>query len=194
MKTEIDRNHDALIVVDMQNDFCPGGSLAVNEGDQIIPTINRLIRLFNHVIFTRDWHPPDHISFSDAPGFVDKSWPKHCVANTSGAQLHSDLRIPKTALIINKGTHKNKEAYSGFQGTDLAEELKKGDVTRIFVCGLATDYCVKNTALDAVEAGFQTVVIEDAIRGVDIPRGSAIAAIEEMRRKGVQFVSSDELF
>lgn len=193
MALKINKDSDALIVVDVQNDFCPGGSLAVKEGNQIIPTINRLIPRFRHVIFTRDWHPPDHISFSGAPEFVDKSWPQHCVAGTPGAELHPDLYIPEDVLIVDKGTDMAKEAYSGFQDTGLADKLREKDISRIFVCGLATDYCVKSTVLDAISSGFQTVVIEDAIRGVNIPEGSAAAALEEMRRHGAQIAQSSDL-
>lgn len=189
----IDPDGDALIVVDVQNDFCPGGPLAVKAGDEVIPVINRLIPNFHHVVFTRDWHPPDHISFSGNPRFVDKSWPPHCVAGTPGAQLNSGLQVPADTLIVNKGTDRDKEAYSGFQDTGLARMLGEKGVKRVFVCGLATDYCVKNTALDAVLSGFQTAVIEDAIRGVDIPEGSAAAALKEMRRAGIQIVPSSDL-
>lgn len=191
MKIKPDR--DALIVVDIQNDFCPGGTLAVQRGDEIIPVINGISPKFKHVIFTRDWHPPDHVSFSDHPEFKDRSWPVHCVARTPGAALHPALKVPPSALIVNKGTDREREAYSGFQGTDLEETLRSAGVTRVFICGLATDYCVKNTALDARRAGFATVIIADAVRGVDIPPGTAQEALEEMQGAGALIISSHQL-
>jgi nicotinamidase/pyrazinamidase len=150
----INKDHDVLIVVDVQNDFCPGGALGVQEGDKIIPAINRLIQEFTHVVFTRDWHPVNHISFSNDPQFVDKSWPVHCVAETDGAQFHPDLSIPADAIIVSKATKEEVEAYSCFQDTDLASRLMEMTIQRIFICGLATDYCVKFTTLDALKAGF----------------------------------------
>jgi nicotinamidase/pyrazinamidase len=193
MMLKVDRKRDALIVVDVQNDFCPGGALGVNEGDRIIPIINRLIPWFDHVVSTRDWHPADHLSFTTQPEFIDRSWPPHCVAGTSGARFHPDLQIPDHAVIVSKGTDPEMEAYSGFQGTNLKLELQEWGVTRIFIAGLATDYCVKSTALDALSAGFKTVVLEDAVRGVDVPPGSAVAALDEMRNKRVLILSSFDL-
>jgi nicotinamidase/pyrazinamidase len=190
---KIERENDALIAVDVQNDFCPGGALAVKSGDEVIPVINRMIPLFDTVVFTRDRHPSDHISFSDQPKYVDKSWPKHCVAGTFGAELHSNLTIPEGALIIDKGTRRDEEAYSGFQGTDLADILRKRGIKRVFVCGLATDYCVKNTVMDALSEGFEVVVLEDAVRGVDVPEGSAQAALKEIQEAGAVLISSKEL-
>lgn len=194
MPLKIDKAHDALIVVDVQNDFCPGGALAVNQGHQVIPIVNRLTPGFHHVIFTRDWHPPDHVSFSSNPQYTDKSWPPHCVAGSPGAQLHPDLQVPQRALIVNKGTLKDREEYSAFQRSDLEENLRRLGINRLFICGLATDYCVKNTALDAVASGFHVIVVEDAIRGVDIPRGNAKAALEQMLATGVQVAASNSLF
>lgn len=181
---------DALIVVDVQRDFCEGGALAVRGANEIVPVINRILPRFEMVVLTRDWHPRDHVSFSDAPEFRDKSWPVHCVADTEGAQFHDELEIPQSALVVNKGTHAHAEAYSGFEGTSLAQELEKRGVNRVFVCGLATDYCVKNTALDAIKAGFDTVLVRDACRGVDNPPGSEEAAVQEMRQAGVQITAS----
>lgn len=183
-------DHDALIVTDVQRDFCPGGALGIRGGDEIIPVINRLIPKFEKVVYTRDWHPEDHISFSDDPQFVDKSWPVHCVAGTPGAQFHEALVVRENALVIDKATHRDREAYSAFEGTDLAKELEQRGVDRVFLTGLATDYCVKNTALDAVRLGFEALVIRDAVAGVDVPPGSADQAIEEMKQAGVQIVSS----
>jgi nicotinamidase/pyrazinamidase len=187
------KDDDALIVVDVQNDFIPGGSLAVKDGDQVVPTLNRLIGKFKTLVFTRDWHPAGHVSFAAAPNFVDKSWPAHCVQNTEGAKFHRDLKVPKDAMIVSKGTDKDKEAYSGFQGTSLAADLKARGVRRVFVGGLATDYCVKATVLDAIRSGFSAALIEDAARGVNVPAGTAEAAVAEMRKAGAKIVNSADL-
>jgi len=181
----IHRDTDALIVVDVQNDFCPGGSLAVEGGDRVVPEINRLVPLFAHVVFTRDWHPADHVSFSDRPEYGDGSWPPHCVQDTEGAQFHPALKRPDGALIVSKGDDPDAEAYSGFQATsvDLTAWLRERGVERVFVAGLATDYCVMATALDARRAGFEVFLLEDAVRGVapDTSRD----ALEELRWAGV---------
>lgn len=184
---------DALIVVDVQNDFCPGGALAVSDGDRVVPVINALTPRFGQVVFTRDWHPPEHCSFADPAQFVDKSWPVHCVANSAGAAFHPDLYIPEAALIVSKGTAPDREAYSGFEGTSLANDLRIRKVQRVIVCGLATDYCVKATALDALAEGFEVVVIEDGCRAVDNPPGTGAAALREMASQGVNFVNSNSL-
>lgn len=184
---------DALIVTDVQRDFCPGGALAVKGGDEIIATINRLIPKFEKVIYTRDWHPENHVSFDENPQYVDKSWPAHCVAGTPGADFHGDLDVRPNALVVDKATHPEREAYSAFHGTDLAKELEQRNIERVFIVGLATDYCVKNTAIDAVRHGFQAVVLRDAVRGVDVPAGSADRAIEEMKEAGVQ-ISTSQVF
>jgi len=182
---------DALLVVDVQKDFCPRGALAVENGDAVVPVLNALVPKFGCVVFTRDWHPADHCSFAETPRFEDKSWPAHCVANTPGAAFHDNLNVPSHALIIDKATTPEAEAYSGFEGTDLAEQLKERGIARVFVGGLATDYCVKNTALDAVRHGFDAVVVLDACRGIDIPSGTVEAALAEMRQRGVQFVLAE---
>ena len=185
---------DALIVVDVQNDFCPGGALPVDEGHHVVPIINLLLRRFDLVVFTRDWHPHNHCSFGDPPEFTDGSWPEHCRANSPGAEFHGDLRVPVDAIIVNKGTDPDQEAYSGFQGTPpLADELRQRGVTRIFVCGLATDYWVKDTALDGLAAGFDVFLVENACRGVNFPEGSVTAAVEEMRRAGIKICWSGDL-
>lgn len=184
---------DALIVGDVQVDFCPGGALPVKGGDEIIPAINRLQPLFDNKFFIRDWHPADHMSFSEHPRFVDRSWPPHCVADTPGAKFHPDLNVPEHARIISKGTHPDREAYSAFSGTDLAVQLRRRGVRRVFLTGLATDYCVKNTALDARREGFETVLVEDAVKGIDIPAGTVATAIETMKDAGVEVVESGEL-
>lgn len=190
MKVELT---DALIVVDVQRDFCPGGALAVADGDRVVPVINRILRLFQHVVLTRDWHPENHCSFSETPEFVDGSWPPHCVAYSPGAEFHEDLQIPEMVLVVSTGTQPDKEGYSGFEGTPLAGELARHGVKRLFVCGLATDYCVKSTALDGVKHGCEVVLLEDACRGVDVPPGSVAEAIQAMRDAGVDVRTSEEL-
>jgi len=184
---------DALIVVDVQNDFCAGGALAVRDGDAVVPVINRIAARFSRIFYTRDWHPANHCSFSDAPEFVDKSWPPHCVQDTPGAEFHPELYMPDDAVVISAAADPDREAYSGFEGTDLAVQLRDAGIRRVFVCGLATDYCVRATALDALAEGFEVVLVEDACRGVDIPAGNAAAAIEEMRQAGAAVVHSREV-
>jgi len=184
---------DALIVVDVQRCFCPGGSLAVPEGDEVVPIVNRLLPLFAHRVFTRDWHPPGHVSFAEQPRFVDKSWPPHCVQDTEGAEFEPGLEVPPDALVVSKGTDPDREAYSGFQSeqVDLAGRLRDQGVERVFVTGLATDYCVRATALDAQKGGFAVVLVEDAVRGV-APETTA-AALAELAEAGVERVRSDEV-
>lgn len=186
---------DALIVVDVQNCFLPGGSLGVAEGDEVVPIINALLPRFEHHVYTRDYHPADHVSFARTgePEFRDMSWPPHCVQGTEGAELSDELDVVPDALVVNKGTDPEREAYSGFQasGVDLADELRDREITRVFVTGLATDYCVKATALDALRSGFDVVLIEDAVRGVAAQ--TAREALDTLRRAGVQIVSSDEV-
>ena len=189
----VDPDSDAMIAVDIQNDFCPGGALGVPDGDAVVPIINGLITYFRTLIFSRDWHPANHVSFSATPQFTDKSWPVHCVAGTKGAAFHRDLRIPTDAIIINKATSTDREAYSAFQDTNLANSLRKQGIHRLFIAGLATDYCVKHTALDALSFGFEVIVIRDGIRGVDVPAGSAASAIQTMRKAGIQIVDSSEI-
>lgn len=177
------KDSDALIVVDVQNDFCRGGALPVEHGEQVVPHINRMLIKFDIVVFSRDWHPHDHCSFSDEPAFCDGSWPPHCVQDTPGAEFHGDLHVPLDALIVDKATEPEIEAYSAFEGTDLAARLRKKGVNRVFVAGLATDFCVRATALDARKAGFEAVLVEDACRGV--ARESTEAALREMDAAGV---------
>ncbi len=184
---------DALLIVDVQRDFLPGGALSVKEGDKVIGPINRLISLFSKrslpIFATRDWHPEDHSSFKEFGGI----WPSHCVAESKGAAFPEDLRIPNDAIIISKGTKREKDAYSGFEGTILFEDLKKLDVKRLFVTGLATDYCVLNTVLDALRLGFECIVIEDAIRAVDLKEGDGQRAIKRMKDKSAIFLRQGEI-
>ncbi|NLE73916.1 MAG: nicotinamidase [Actinobacteria bacterium] len=160
--------HDAIVIVDIQNDFLEGGALAVQEGHLTVPVINSILPLFDNVVFTRDWHPPDHISFAAQPTYEDRSWPAHAVRNTPGAQFHKDLHVPEHALIVNKATLRDREEYSGFQASeiDLAKWLRDRGVLRLFIAGIATDYCVHHTALDGAGEGFQVFVVEDAVRGI----------------------------
>jgi len=187
------RDSDALIAVDVQNDFIPGGSLAVNEGDRVVPALNMLIPKFKTRVFTRDWHPENHVSFSDDPQFVDKSWPAHCVQATPGAEFHKDLEVPDDAIILSKATDPDQDAYSAFEGTGLADTLRERGIKRVMVGGLATDYCVKATALDALKEGFEAVVVLDASRGVDVPPGTAQAAIDEMKAAGAKVIDSGDI-
>ncbi|NPV88314.1 nicotinamidase [Coprothermobacteraceae bacterium] len=181
---------DALIVVDVQNDFCPGGALAVPQGDEIIPVVNRLIKKAEEadaiIVYTRDWHPKNHLSFADFGGI----WPVHCVQGTPGADFHPDLYVSPQGAIVNKATDTEFEAYSGFQTVELHRILKNRGVKRVFIVGLATDYCVKETALDAIRLGYETYVIEDAVRGVNVNPDDSARALEEIRSKGGQVVSS----
>ena len=176
----------ALIVVDVQNDFCPGGALAVKDGDKVIPPLNALVDAFTTsnlpVCFTRDWHPPDHSSFRENGG----PWPSHCVRSSRGAGFHPDLHVPKNALVVSKATEPDKEAYSGFQGTDLSSILKKMGVTELFVGGLATDYCVKNTVGDALREGFLVNVLTDCVRGVNLKRTESAKALRWMKVRGAK--------
>lgn len=182
---------DALIVVDVQNDFCPGGALPVPNGDAVVPVINRILPLFKHVVFSRDWHPADHCSFSAAPEFVDGSWPPHCVQDTPGGAFHPGLEAPDRVLVVDKGTATGHEAYSTFQATGLSEELHKRGVSRVYIAGLATDYCVKSTALDALREGFGVTLIIDACRG--IAESSTHSAIEAMEEAGAVILESGAL-
>ncbi len=201
----------ALIIVDVQNDFCPGGALAVEEGDQVVPVINRIAPNFDVVIATRDWHPTDHVSFASAhegheigdqievDGLEQVLWPDHCVQGTKGADFHSELDTRPINLILHKGTSSELDSYSGFLETDhktstgLAAYLKGLDVTEVTVCGLATDFCVFFTAMDAVDAGFDTRLVTDAARGINQPEGNLEKATREMKEAGVRFITSAEL-
>jgi nicotinamidase/pyrazinamidase len=177
---------DALIIVDVQNDFCLGGALPVPEGDQVIPALNDYIKIFkkaNAGIFaTRDWHPPNHVSFKAQGG----PWPPHCVQNTHGAKFNPDLKLPRNAKVVSKAMNPLKENYSGFEGAELANTLRKQGVVRVFVGGLATDYCVKNTVLSARKLGFNAVLLLDASRGINAKPGDVAKAIDEMMESGAE--------
>ena len=184
-----------MLVVDVQNDFCPGGALGVPEGDRIIPRVNRTIELFVRrglpVLATRDWHPAVTKHFKEYGG----AWPPHCVQGTKGARFHPKLELPKDVVILSKGMDPEQDSYSGFQalsraGRDLESVVRDLGVDEIFVCGLATDYCVRATALDATRRGIRVRVLEDAIKGVDLKPGDSKAALQEMRGAGVPFAES----
>lgn len=185
----------ALLVVDVQNDFCPGGSLAVPDGDAIVPRVNRTIELFVRrglpVLATRDWHPAVTKHFKEYGG----AWPPHCVQGTKGARFHPDLRLPKDAVVLSKGMDPEQDSYSGFQalsegGRDLESVVHDLGIDELFLCGLATDYCVRATALDAIRRGIRVRVVDDAIKGVDVKPGDSAAALGEMRQAGVPFAES----
>jgi nicotinamidase/pyrazinamidase len=177
---------DALIVVDVQNDFLPGGALAVPGGDAVVPVLNRYITRFDQqrlpILATRDWHPSAHCSFREQGG----PWPPHCVAGTPGADLARGLALPAQVQLIPKATRPESDAYSGFQGTDLAARLHKLGCRRVFIGGLATDYCVRATALDALAEGFEVVVLQDAIRAVDVQPGDGQRALDEVAGGGAR--------
>src|ERR1051325_6670661 len=201
----------ALILVDIQNDFLPGGALAVPDGDKIIPVVNQLQSLFPIVVATQDWHPANHGSFAvshpgkkifeqiELNGLPQTLWPVHCVQNTKGAELATALNRDRIAKVFPKGTDAGIDSYSGLfdnghrKSTGLGEWLKAQGVTEVFVCGLATDYCVKFTALDAAQMGFKTHLIEDASRGVNLRPDDVKNAVAEMKRAGVEIVQSADI-
>jgi nicotinamidase/pyrazinamidase len=187
------RDDDALIVVDIQQDFLPGGALAVADGDAVVPMLNRYVEEFERhalpVFATRDWHPPDHCSFRERGG----PWPSHCVADTPGAQLPATLTLPIGTQIISKGILAQADAYSGFEGTALASRLRALGCKRVFIGGLATDYCVRATALDALKEGFAVVVLQDAVRPVDVQQGDGARALSELVAQGAQLARVDEV-
>ena len=184
---------DALLVVDVQNDFLPGGALGVKRGDEIIDAINQLIDRWTAaglpVLLTRDWHPPGHCSFTERGG----PWPVHCVAGSPGAQFAESLHVPRHARIISKATRPDEEAYSAFHGTGLADELRKAGVERVFIAGLATDYCVRESTADARRDGFGVVVLTDAVRAVDVVPGDGDRALREMAGSGAEMITSGRL-
>ncbi|MBS1190942.1 MAG: nicotinate phosphoribosyltransferase [Rhodocyclaceae bacterium] len=187
------RPGDALVVTDVQNDFLPGGSLAVAGGDQVVPFLNQYLRRFVRrglpIFATRDWHPPNHSSFLANGG----PWPPHCVAGTWGARFSADLALPNYTRVISKATTKAVEAYSAFLGTDMEKRLRHAGAHRLFIGGLTTDYCVVNTVRDALEAKFATVVLADAIRAVNVHPGDGDAAIAEMQRLGAEMATLEQI-
>jgi len=203
-------SQDVLLVIDVQNDFCPGGALAVADGDAVIPVIHRIAPLFEHIVLTQDWHTADHASFASAhPGkqpfeTIEVSygtqtlWPDHCVQGTKGAEFHPNLKLTRAELILRKGFRATIDSYSAFfendrtTATGLAGYLEERDLTRVFLCGLAYDYCVGYSALDARRLGLQAIVIKDACRAIDL--GGSVEKIEaEFAREGVRVVESSAL-
>lgn len=201
----------ALIIVDVQNDFIPGGALAVKEGDQVVPIINELQQKFDFIVATQDWHPADHGSFAanhsnkkigefiDLNGMQQILWPVHCVQETTGAEFHPDLKTEKWKAVFKKGTNPKVDSYSGFfdnnrmGDTGLSSFLQENGIEEVFVCGLATDYCVKFTVLDAISEGFKTTLIADATRAVNIQENDDLKAIKEMSASGAKVVLADEI-
>lgn len=201
----------ALILVDIQNDFCTGGALAVPQGEAVVPLANRLMPLVDLVVATQDWHPAEHGSFAanqagrkpfdlgELGGLPQVLWPTHCVQWTDGAQFHPGLDTTRIHRVFPKGTDAGIDSYSGFfdngkrKSTGLGEWLRAQGVTEVLVCGLATDYCVRATAIDAAQLGFRTVLIEDACRGVGLSRDDIPAALDEMRRAGVRITTTAEV-
>jgi|SRR5579864_5122267 len=198
---------DVLIVVDVQNDFCPGGRLAVQKGDEVVPLVNALAARFANVVLTQDWHPAGHSSFATShPGTKafdsirlaygeQVLWPDHCVQGGDGAALHKGLAVPHAQLVVRKGWHKDVDSYSAFLEADrktrtgLEGYLQERGIKRVFVCGLATDFCVAWTALDARKSGFAAAVVEDACRAIDM-QGSLAAARAKMKKAGVASVQA----
>ena len=199
-----------LIIVDVQNDFCPGGALAVAEGDKVVPVINRISSKFDKAVATQDWHPLGHVSFAsthkkspfeviDVGGVQQTLWPDHCVPGTSGADFHRDLDTRKVDLIIRKGTNPLVDSYSAFLENDRKTEtglrfyLQGLSLTDLYLTGLATDYCVYYSALDALDFGFRVTVVLDATRGVDVPPGNVEKTVENMRRRGINLTDHRSL-
>lgn len=184
---------DALIVTDIQNDFLPGGALAVPQGDEVISPANRYIELFTArrlpVIATRDWHPPNHCSFKEQGG----SWPVHCVAGSTGAEFAPGLHLPTDVIVVSKATERDREAYSTFSGTELGNRFKRMGVTRVFIGGLATDYCVLNSVLDAIALGFQVHVLIDASRPVNVHPDDGTLAEQKMRATGARAITLQDV-
>lgn len=203
----------ALIIVDIQNDFCEGGALAVNNASKIIPIVNNLIKLnkFDLIVATQDWHPANHKSFAsnhkdkniydviDLNGITQVLWPDHCVQNSIGAKFHDNLQLPKDCRVFKKGTNSNVDSYSGFfdndhkSSTGLGEYLRSKNINVVYIVGLATDYCVKFTALDAVKEGFETVVICDAVKAVNVNSNDEQMAFNEMKKNGISLIESNEI-
>ncbi len=201
----------ALIVVDVQNDFIPGGALAVPEGDRIVPVCNRLMSLFQLVVATQDWHPQNHGSFAanhpgrsvgeviDLNGLPQVLWPGHCVQNTPGADFAPGLEAERFTRVFQKGTDHEIDSYSGFfdnghlKATGLGLYLASQKVTHVYVCGLATDYCVKFTALDAYQLGLKVHLVEDACRGVNLKPGDVTRAVDEMHQTGIEILQSSQV-
>ncbi|GAA0877120.1 bifunctional nicotinamidase/pyrazinamidase [Algoriphagus jejuensis] len=205
------KKSDALLIVDVQNDFCPGGTLAVAEGDQIVPIINNIQEKFPLVVATQDFHPAEHGSFAanhagkktgefiELAGLTQILWPVHCVQGSQGGDFHPDLNRGQRMKVFQKGKNPEVDSYSGFfdnarrGDTGLSEYLRSQGIERVFVCGLALDYCVKFTAMDAESLGFETFVISDATRAVNLSPGDGSKALGEMKQKGIKILTSKDL-
>ncbi len=203
-------NNDVLVVVDIQNDFCPSGALAVPHGDEVVPVVNQLAQKFENIVLTQDWHPPGHLSFASShPGrspyetitvFYGRQilWPDHCVQATPGAAFHATMRIAHAGLILRKGIHRNIDSYSTFYENDrrtptgLTGYLRDRGIRRLFLAGLALDFCVRYSAEDAVRDGFAVVIVEDACRGIDVD-GSIAASRSSFAELGVACISARDL-
>ena len=201
----------ALIIIDVQNDFCPGGALAVFKGDKIIPTINKLSNKFEKIIATQDWHPKNHVSFaSNHPGKKEYDviqhkgieqvlWPDHCVPGTKGAKFHPDLNTNNVDIIVRKGNNPDIDSYSAFRENDkktitgLEGYLKNLKIKKTYICGLALDYCVFYSAMDAKQLGFETCVIIDATKGIDSPEGNIDTSLNEMKKADITIIKSSDL-
>ena len=188
----------ALLIVDVQNDFCPGGALAVPEGDEIVPILNKYMMIFSGkkwpIFASRDWHPKESKHFKQFGG----PWPQHCIQNTRGARLHPNLRLPRETILLSKGMDPDKDSYSAFEavdskGTEFFELLKMSGIDEIFVGGLATDYCVKTTVLDALKSGLKVKLLIDGIKGVNIKPRDSEEAIEEMISRGAEKMTLEKL-
>lgn len=179
----------ALLIIDFQNDFTSGGALAVPGGDEVAGPIVRLSRAFDFIAATRDWHPPDHASFETEGG----PWPVHCVRGTHGAELHPAMAELEVDATVDVGREREDEGYSGFENSELARILRDAGIDEVYVCGLATDYCVRASAIDACREGFEVTVVEDAIRPVEVEPGDGERAIADMRAAGARIASSDEV-
>lgn len=192
------RTYHTLLVIDVQNDFCPGGALPVPDGDEVIPVLNEYVRHFgelgHQLYFSRDWHPPRTTHFREWGG----AWPPHCVQETPGAEFHPSLAVPSAATIVSKGMDPAQDSYSAFQGIDgegrpLTDSLRARGVRSVYVGGLATDYCVKCSVTDALRNGFEAVLLADAVRGIDVTPGDVARALEEMRDQGARIATIEEV-
>ena len=209
------KKEDALLIIDMQNDFIPRGSLEVKDGDKIIKPINKMSKMFHKkdlvVVYSKDWHPKGHGSFAssyegkkpgdlyDAPGLGPLLWPNHCVQNTFGAEISSKMKVKNDALISLKGMTPNIDSYSALYDNDkktstgLTKKLKDRNIKRVFICGLALDYCCFNTAMDAKNDGFEVVFVEDLTKGVDIPEGNIAATLKKMKESGILITNAGNI-
>lgn len=207
----LEQERSALLVIDVQNDFCPGGALAVRDGDAVVEPINRLMSRFSRVVATQDWHPAGHVSFAsswpgrsvydsvDADGIPQVLWPDHCVQGSPGAGFHPALDVDRASVIVRKGASPRLDSYSALfendrrSPTGLEGWLRAVGAQRLFLTGLATDFCVYYSAMDALRLGFEVVVVADAVRGVDLPAGNVARRLDELTKAGASIVGSDEI-